>query len=130
MANGNTGLLDNRAFLATLLGAGQSMQAGQPISAGINPVLMQTLGAQSQYELNKRYMQMFASMLRGDVPEGGKLTMDSKGMSLNMPKTSLQGTQEGGPWEGLAAPWNPSATTQPMQSQATTFNPFRLTSQI
>lgn len=81
-------LLQNRLFLQYLSGAGAAMQAGQPISAGIDPITQQTIGAQSKHELQVNYMKMLQQML-GGIPQGGKLFGDRDSLTIKIPTSSL-----------------------------------------
>lgn len=89
MSNGLSNLMQNKLFLQYLSGAGQDIASGQPISANVNQITQQNIAAQN-------YMKLLQRMLSGEVPEGGKVTMDSKGMKIDIPKggeTSDSGKQ-------------------------------------
>jgi len=81
-------LLQNKLFLQYLSGAGSALQAGQPISTGIDPVTQQTIGAQSKHELQTKYMKMLQEML-GGLPVGGKISGDKDNLSIKIPTSSL-----------------------------------------
>ena len=78
---GLKGLLGNDLFLSYLSGAGSAISQGQPIAPALNEITQNTLGAKHQANLTSA----FAKMLRGEVPEGGKMTTDSKGTSFHIP---------------------------------------------
>lgn len=61
--------------------------AGQDISQGTGGA--HTANAVNQNISSQNYMKLLSSMLGGDIPDGGKLTMDKDGMKLNVPKTAL-----------------------------------------
>jgi len=117
-SGGVSNLLQNKLFLQYLSSAGGAMAAGQPIAPALNQITQQTIGAQSQAELNKRYMGMISKMLSGEeVPEGGKVTHDIKGTKIEVPKGL--GTM-GAP----GAVGTPTPAGLPDMSQLGTINPF------
>lgn len=127
------GIADNRLLQSMLLNVGASLNP-EGISPGLQQGLQQTIAAQSQAALNERYIDQLRRMLGGEVPDGGKVTMDSKGMKMDLPKSALgdmtmQGTQQGGVWENLAPPLG-AKPTNPMKEDTggSAYNPFRLTS--
>lgn len=81
-------LLQNRLFLSYLSGAGAAMQLGDPISAGLDPITQQTIGAQSKHELQTNYMKMLQQML-GGIPAGGKLSGDRDSLTIKIPTSAL-----------------------------------------
>lgn len=87
-SGGISGLMQNKLFLQYLSAAGQDIAGGEPIGAGVGAVTQQNIAAQSYAKQQERYLNILRGMLAGDVPEGGKMTMDSKGMKIDMP-TSL-----------------------------------------
>ena len=78
-----------------LAAAGQDISAGKPLGTNTGAAVQGNISSQN-------YMKMLQSMLSGNIPDGGKITMDGKGMTMNIPK--MQGTGPGGVWEGMAAP--------------------------
>lgn len=72
---GISNLLQNKLFLSMLSGAGEALQAGEPISAGINPVVQQSIKSQN-----------FAKLL------AQALGRDDLKMSLDTGKISLSGS--------------------------------------
>lgn len=126
---GINNLLQNRLLLQYLSGAGAALSAGQPISTGLDPITQQVIGAKSKADLQRKYLR---DLLGGNVPEGGKITMDDKGISLNLPKSALAGE---GTDIGLGSlstpPTTPTgtipgqtATTQARQERLNVANPF------
>lgn len=79
MANLN---FDNKLLMQYLSAAGQDLLAGGPIGQNVNAVTQQNIRAQN-------YMKLLQRMLGGDVPEGGKITTDNKGMKIDVPKSAL-----------------------------------------
>lgn len=82
MANMLSGLLQNKLLLRYLSGAGAAISADKPIAEGLDPITQEAIATQSFTKLLKK-------MIGGDIPEGGKMTVDSKGMSLNIPSGAL-----------------------------------------
>ena len=80
----NNSIFENRLFLHYLAAAGQDIGAGKPIGASVGAVTQQNIRAQSM-------MKLLSKMLGGEVPEGGKVTIDSKGMKLDVPVSELRG---------------------------------------
>lgn len=122
-------LFQNKLFLQYLAGAGQDLMSGKP--GNVNAITQQNIQSQN-------LMKMLKQMLG---PDGTKGTFDNTGMTLKVPTESisdtLQGTGQGGVWEGMAPPWNPAATTNagnatpaqalksiPGMGGASTINPF------
>lgn len=78
------GGLDNlMLMLQYLSSAGSAVSAGQPIGPALDKVTQQSIASQN-------FMKMMSRMLAGDIPEGGKITVDGKGTQLNIP-TNLYG---------------------------------------
>jgi len=74
-------LLQNKLLLQYLAGAGADISAGQPIGQNVNLITQQNIAAQN-------FMGLLAKMLKGEVPEGGKVTIDNKGTKITVPKES------------------------------------------
>lgn len=94
-------LFQNKLFLQYLSGAGAAMQQGEPIGPTLNKTTQQNIGSQN-------YMNLLKKMLGGEIPTGGKMTMDEKGLKLEAPKEAL-----GGMGGGMVKPGgdvNPSAS--------------------
>jgi len=79
-----TELLKNPLFLSMMSQAGASIN---PNMAGMNQLTQNVIGSQSA-------MKILSKMLGGEIPEGGKLSMDSKGMKLEVPVSALSTSQE------------------------------------
>lgn len=101
---GGPGLLDklfgNKSFLQILSAAGSDLLANTP-GKNIN-------AANQQLIASPNYAKLLAQMLGGNVPEGGKISLDSTGMKIQVP--NLAGTTSAG--TSIAG----QATTQPSQS--------------
>jgi len=74
--------LENLLLLQYLSGAGSAISAGQPIGPAVNEVTQQNISA-------RNYMKILQRMLGGSFQEGEKMTMDSKGMKINVPSQSV-----------------------------------------
>lgn len=123
---GLSSLFQNRLFLSLLSGAGAGL-AQNPAVSNINQITQQSIASQS-------YMKLLQRMLGGEVPRDGKLTIDEKGMKLDVPKSALEGPMSMTPLEGAqqgsqlpggsGIDWskqkaiNPFATSQPGISAA------------
>ena len=123
---GLTGLLQNKLFLQYLAGAGSDISAGRPIGNTVNAITQQNISAQN-------YMKVLQKMLGGQMPEGGKLTMDTKGMKLDVPQSALSGgsflgdNPLGQPFTGGTGSPSPTSSPSPTgisPSQYGTINPF------
>lgn len=81
---GFNNLMKNKMFLQLLSGAGAALQQGEPISAGINPTIQENITAKSQSDL-------LSKLLGGaeELGEGEKLTLDDKGVNINLKKDHL-----------------------------------------
>lgn len=81
-----TDLFTNKLFLQMLGAAGTDLLGG---TGGKNTgnAIQQNVGAQS-------YAKLLAQMLGGQMPEGGKISMDATGMKIQMP--NLAGSQVAG----------------------------------
>ena len=78
MAGDLNSLLQNKMFLQFLSAGGQDIMQG---TGGAN-----LGGAVQQNIASQNFMKMMSKMLAGDIPEGGKITIDGKGMTqLNVP---------------------------------------------
>ena len=82
-------LMQNKLFLQYLSGAGGAMSSGQPVGPVLDTITQQNIAAQSKAKLNEKYMKMLQQMMAGEVPTGGKVTMDEKGMKFDVPKSAL-----------------------------------------
>lgn len=80
---GEASLMDNKLLWQYLSAFGSSFGQGGDWMGALNQVTQQNIGAQNQAGLIK----VFGDMLKGNVPEGGKITMDKDGMKLNVPST-------------------------------------------
>lgn len=88
MENGLTNLLQNKLFLQYLAGAGADISAGNPLMTNVNAITQQNIQSQN-------FMKLLQNMLGGEIPEGGKMTMDSKGMKMDIPSSALKGDSTG-----------------------------------
>jgi len=79
-------IFGNKLLMQYLSGAGGAISSGQPIGAALNKITQQSISAQGQAALNKKYIEILSNMLGGKIPEGGsfKLTSDSKGIKHEM----------------------------------------------
>lgn len=83
-------LFNNKLLLQYLAAGGQDIAAGNPIGANVNAVTQQNISAQSQAATIKKTLEMLMKMLRGEnIPEGGKVTMDNKGVKMDIPSSAL-----------------------------------------
>lgn len=102
----NTGLLQNKLFMQYLAGLGSDLSAaGADTSKGFQPT---NINAITQQNIQSQNMMKLLKTLLG--PDGTKATFSNTGVNLTIPKESqmfsniLQGTEEGGIWEGMAPP--------------------------
>ena len=106
MADGLSNLFQNQLFLQMLSGGGQALQAGEPISAGLDPIIQQNIQAQSKVKLQDRYMKMLAAMLgKGvDFKSGadGKTTVSAEDMGTLF--SSVLGGEGGGTLASMGSP--------------------------
>jgi len=122
-AAGLSNLLQNRLFLQFLSGAGGAISSGQPIGPALNQITQQNISSQN-------YLKLLQKMLSGEeVPEGGKVMMDSKGTKIDIPKTALKefGSDLGGIAPDLGGPSTASDTRTQDQTklrQLEALNPF------
>lgn len=112
-------LSQNKLLLQYLAGAGADISAGNPIGGNVNAVTQQNIQAQNFAKLLQR-------MLGGNVPEGGKITMDTKGMKMDIPQSALGNLQSGmaNANEGAKLPGG-SGTAWTPENVPSVFNPFR-----
>lgn len=98
-------LLKNPLFLSMISQAGASIN---PNMAGINQLTQNVIGSQN-------LMKILSKMLSGEVPEGGKLSMDSKGVKVEVPVSALSTSQE----SSTTAPQTmaPAQTAAPASTQ-------------
>lgn len=75
-------LFQNKMFLQYLSGLGGALSSGQPIGASLNNITQQNISSQNALAVLKK-------MLAGNVPEGGKLTIDNKAATFNIPTSAL-----------------------------------------
>ena len=80
-------LIQNKLLLQYLAAAGSDIAAGRPIGENVNLVTQQNISAQN-------FMNLLSKMLSGEVPRGGKITMDDKGMKLQIPNLSKTPTSQ------------------------------------
>lgn len=125
-----TGLLQNKLFLQYLAGLGADLSAaGADTSKGFQPT---NVNAITQQNIQSQNMMKLLKTLLG--PDGTKATFSNTGVNLTIPKESqmlsniLQGTGEGGVWEGMAPPLG-APKIQPNQASmqgggSTVVNPF------
>ena len=104
-------LLQNKMFLQYLAAAGQDIGSGNAIGTNVNQATQQNISAQN-------YMKILQKMLGGQVPEGGKMVTDSKGMKLDIPHTALSGgfltdDMSMTPDQSLAPAASPAPASQP-----------------
>lgn len=128
--NTETGLLQNKLFLQYLAGLGADLSAaGADTSKGFQPT---NVNAITQQNIQSQNMMKLLKSLLG--PDGTKATFSNAGINLTIPKESqmfsniLQGTGEGGVWEGMAPPLG-APKIQPNQASmqgggSTVVNPF------
>lgn len=123
MANEN--LLENNLFLSLLSGAGASLNP-QGISPGLDKLVQQNIGAQSQHKYNKSMMKMLAAMMRGDIPEGGSIQVKPDGTTFKAPGNLLKDSEEGLDLaqEGSMLPGG-SGKAWTKENIPSAFNPFR-----
>lgn len=81
-------LLQNQLFLQYLSSLGSAISADQPVGPALDKVTQQSIASQN-------FMKMMSRMLAGDIPEGGKITVDGKGTSMVIP-SNLLGTKLAG----------------------------------
>jgi hypothetical protein len=93
-------LFQNKLFLQYLSGLGSGIAQDKSVAGTLDEITQQNISAQSQAGL----IGLFKKMLGGEVPEGGKLTMDSKGMKMDMPKASFMSQSLEGETGGMGAP--------------------------
>jgi hypothetical protein len=124
---GLSGLLQNKLFLQYLSGAGSALQAGKPISAGIDPVTNQAIAGQNMNKLPQSYIAMLKKALG---PDESKATFSNKGINLTIPQSDLssgaflkEGDLFGGNLSTSSSTPTPDSTTVP-KSQLDTINPF------
>ena len=117
----------NTMLLMQYLGnAGAAMSEGKPVGSALNQVTQQSISSQN-------YMKLLQKMLGGEVPAGGKLTMDEKGMKLDVPKTALGSLSEGGTGvkgSNALIPPTPQPTQNMDQVGFNSFNPFSVASRV
>jgi len=75
-------LFQNKMFLQFLSAAGQDVSAGRPPGQALGGAVQQNIASQN-------FSKLMAGILKGNVPEGGSMKVDSKGFSLNLPKETL-----------------------------------------
>ena len=81
-------------FLSFLSKAGATLN---PEMQPLDQLTQQAIGAQSKAGLIDRYNKILSGMLKGEIPTGGKLTLDKDGMKANVPSSALSGPfNEGG----------------------------------
>jgi len=80
--NALSDLFQNKLFLQYLSGAGAAIGSGKNIAEGLNPITQQNISSQN-------YMKLLKKMLEGNIPDGGKMTMDKDGLSMKIPSSAL-----------------------------------------
>lgn len=105
-ASGISSLFQNNLFMQYLAGLGSDLSAaGADTSKGFQP---NNLNAITQQNIQSQNTMKLLKTLLG--PDGTKATFSNTGVNLTIPKESkmfselLQGTGEGGVWEGMAPP--------------------------
>jgi len=113
--------LENMLLLQYLSGAGQDIGSGNAIGTNVNAITQQNIQS-------RNFMKLLQKMLSGQgVPEGGKMTMDSKGTKIEVPSSAgnplagsvglTQGSQD------PMAQGKPLSGASPQASQAPLYNP-------
>ena len=114
-AGGNP--FENKLLLQYMSGAGAAMSAGEPIGPALNQITQQNISTQN-------FMKMLQKMMGGEIPQGGKITMDEKGMSMNIPKSALSALGGTAKQEGSQLPGG-SGTQWNEGNVPKAFNPFQ-----
>jgi hypothetical protein len=89
-------LLKNPLFLQMMSGAGQGLQSGQGISAGLDPIIQQTTRGAAQDKLTTGKMGLLQQILdlfgqdEGDPDR--KITIGDEGITMKMGKSALAGS--------------------------------------
>ena len=109
-------------LLHMLLGGGAAL-SGQPWAKAVASSGQQHLAAKGQYTM----LDLFKKILSG---EGGKVTMDDKGVSSFLPKTQLKGLLDSdydpldrGPAPAPETPGNEPTSNLPVQGMGRFLNP-------
>ena len=114
---GLSSLLTNKLFLQFLASGGKAISEGKPLASGIEPVISQVQASQNA---DKKYTALLKQLLGPDETKG---TFSNKGISLDIPQSSLKG----GSFLGND-PLGVASTPQPQpieyNSQVRTANPF------
>ena len=79
-------LANNKMIQQLLLSAGSGFSEG-----GVDKAVQNVAGVGMQSIQSKNFANMMSKMLAGDVPEGGKVTMDGKGLKLDLTKDAMSG---------------------------------------
>jgi len=111
-------VFDSKLFWQYMSGAGAALSEGESVAGALDKVFQQSTSATSMTGL----MGMFQKMLKGEMPEGAGYKVDSKGMSLTIPKMHLDklSGEKGdlfGPGEGLSLGATPPGGTAPQAPQ-------------
>jgi len=81
-------VINNKLLLQYLSAAGADIASGNPIGQNINAVTQQQIGAQSKVDLMKK-------MLSGFLSSGGKMSVDGKGINLQIPHMQSSNQTQG-----------------------------------
>ncbi len=110
-------LLQNKMFLQFLMAGGQDIMQGTG-GANLGGAVQQNIA--SQNITSPEFQKSLAAMMRGEIPEGGKIVMDGKGMTqMNVPASlfgkklsaeagDVAGTSMAQPMSGPATPQAPT----------------------
>ena len=114
--------LDNMLLLQYLAGAGQDIGSGNAVGTNVNAITQQNIQS-------RNFMKLLQKMLSGQgVPEGGKMTMDSKGTKIEVPSSAGNplagsvGLDKGGGFDPLARSAEGGGTPVNISSQTPSSN--------
>lgn len=116
--NGMMNLLKNRLFLQYLTAAGQDIAGGNAIGQNFGAAVQQNIAAQSMADIQNQYLK---ALLGGKIPEGGKVAMDDKGVSIKLPKSTLNNLGSG-PQTGIGFDMGPISIGQPTEAMQQSTN--------
>ena len=69
-------------LIQLMAAAGQDLSAGRPPGQALG-------GAVQQNIASRNFAKLMAGILKGQVPEGGSMKVDSKGFSLSLPREAV-----------------------------------------
>lgn len=107
-AAGFGGLDPKTAMLIWALGLGGQAfspkgSPGDVMGQGAQAMALQKLSEANQMQKTKNYVDTYADLVRASVANGGKMTMDSKGMNLTVPHSTITGDLNDNETSGIPA---------------------------